>query len=263
MAGEDIIMATQEELKRLHVVQKILEGGLKQVEAAEILSLSDRQVRRVVKRVKAEGGRGIVHKSRGKPSNRKLPDETKGKALVLYRQRYNGFGATLAAEKIKEVEGIQISDETLRTWLIEVGEWKKVRKKRVHRQWRERKHCFGEMIQIDGSHHDWFEGRGDKCVLMGYIDDAANRTYCRFYEYEGTVPAMDSFKRYILRHGIPMSVYLDKHTTYKSPRQLTPEEEIMGITEPLSEFERALKELGVKVIHANSPQALEPVDKLF
>ena len=108
-----------------------------------------------------------------------------------------GFGPTLASEKLSEMEGIEINKDTLRKWLIETGNWEKIRKNRKHRQWRERKHYFGEMIQIDGSHHDWFEGRGPGCVLMGYIDDATGKAYARFYEYEGTMPAMDSFNRYV------------------------------------------------------------------
>ena len=115
---------------------------------------------------------------------------------------------------------------------------------------------------MDGSHHDWLEGRGPRCVLMGYIDDATGTTFGRFYEYEGTIPAMDSFKRYIKRHGIPMSVYLDKHTTYKSNGKPTLEDELND-TKPLSEFERALQELGVEVIHANSPQAKGRVERFF
>ena len=113
----------------------------------------------------------------------------------------------------EETEDISISDETLRLWLIESGDWQKVRKSRGHRQWRERKHYFGEMVQMDGSHHDWFEGRGPKCVLMGYIDDATGTVLGRFHEYEGTIPAMESFKRYAKKYGLPVSVYLDKHTT--------------------------------------------------
>ena len=115
-----------------------------------------------------------------------------------------------------ELEKIKVHQETLRKWLIESGDWKRVRKSRVHRQWRERKHHFGEMVQVDGSHHNWFEQRGPKCVFMGYIDDATGNTSGRFYPYEGTFPAMDSFKWYIKKYGIPMSLYLDKHSTYKS-----------------------------------------------
>lgn len=119
---------------------------------------------------------------------------------------------------------------------------------------------MGEMIQIDGSHHDWFEGRGPRCVLMGYIDDATGRVYARFYEYEGTMPAMDSFKRYIKRYGIPISVYLDKHTTYKSPQKATFP---LYDEKPLSQFERAMKGLGVDVKHAHSPQAKGRIERLF
>ena len=118
------------------------------------------------------------------------------------------------------------------------------------------------MVQMDGSHHDWLEGRGPKLVLMGYIDDATNTIYGRFYDYEGTMPAMDSFKGYVEKYGLPMSVYLDRHTTYKSSKKLTEWEEVEGI-ESLSQFERALKELGVEVIHALSPQAKGRVERLF
>src|SRR4030043_1447361 len=165
MAGEGIIMATQEELRRLHVIEKVLEGGMKQVEAAEILSLSSRHIRRVVKRVRGEGQRGIVHRLRGRPSNRKIPDQLKDKVIKLYRTAYKDFGPTLASEKLLERDGVSISDETLRGWLIKAGDWKRVRKQRKHRQWRERKGYRGEMVQIDGAHHAWFEDRGDPCGL--------------------------------------------------------------------------------------------------
>jgi transposase len=262
MAREGIIMATQEELRRLHVIEKVLEGGLKQVEAAEILSLSSRHIRRVVKRVKKEGQRGIVHRSRGRPSNRKIADQLKDKVIKLYRGRYKDFGPTLASEKLLERDGVSISDETLRRWLIEAGDWKRVRKRRRHRQWRERKGHRGEMVQIDGSHHAWFEDRGEPCVLMGYIDDATGDVFGRFYDYEGTMPAMDSLKRYIRRRGLPLKVYLDGHSTYKSTAKPTIQDELEGV-EPLSEFERALKELGVEVSHAHSPQAKGRIERLF
>jgi len=156
----------------------------------------------------------------------------------------------------------KISDETLRKWLIEEGYWKKRWKRSCFRQWRPRRECFGQMVQMDGSHHDWLEGRGPKLVLMGYIDDATNTIYGRFYDYEGTLPAMDSFKSYVELYGLPISVYLDRHTTYKSSKKLTEWDEIEGV-EALSQFERALKELGVEVIHALSPQAKGRVERLF
>jgi transposase len=262
MAPEGIIMATQEELRRLHVIEKVLEGGLKQVEAAEILSLSSRQIRRVAKRIRREGPRGIVHRSRGRPSKRRIGDKIKDRVIKLYRAQYKDFGPTLASEKLLERDGVSISDETLRGWLIEAGDWKRIRKRRKHRQWRERKGHRGEMVQMDGSHHAWFEDRGDPCVLMGYIDDATGDPFGRFYDYEGTMPAMDSFKRYIRKHGLPLKVYLDGHSTYKSTAKPTIEEQLEG-REPLSEFERALKELGVEVSHAHSPQAKGRIERLF
>jgi transposase len=262
MAGKDIIMASQGELKRLHVVHKVLEGSVRQTEAAGMLSLSTRQTRRIVRRVREEGPQGVVHRLRGKASNRKLPRELKDRVLELYCRKYEEFGPTLAQEKLLELDGICVSDETLRCWLMEAGQWKKKRKGRRHRQWRQRKDRLGEMVQVDGSHHEWFEDRGPACVLMGYIDDATGRVYGRFYGYEGTIPAMDSFKRYIRKQGIPMSLYLDKHTTYRSPGEPSIEDELHG-REPLSEFGRAVSELGVTLIHAHSPQAKGRVERLF
>jgi len=262
MAGEDMIMVRQGELKRLHLIRKVLERVIRQVEAAEILSLSSRQIRRIIKRIRIEGDKGIIHKSRGRSSNRRIAGKIRDKVIQLYRKQYKDFGPTLASEKLLERDGIRVNDETLRMWLIEAGEWKKTRRRKKHRQWRERKHHYGEMVQMDGSHHDWFEGRGPGCVLMGYIDDATGAVFGRFYGYEGTLPAMDSFKRYIKRHGLPLSVYLDKYKTYKSTAKPTIEDELND-REPLSNFERALRELGVEVKHANSPQAKGRIERLF
>jgi hypothetical protein len=262
MAGEDMIMAHPGEIKRLHVIRKVLERVIKQVEAAEILLLSGRQIRRIVKRIRCEGDRGIVHQSRGRASNRRTPDKVKDKVIRLYRAQYKDFGPTLASEKLSERDGIGISGETLRRWLLEAGDWKRSRKGRKHRQWRERKHHYGEMVQIDGSHHAWFEDRGPGCVLMGYIDDATGKVFARFYDYEGSLPAMDSFKGYTKKYGLPMKVYLDKHTTYKSTARPTIQDELDQVG-PLSQFERALKELGVEVLHAHSPQAKGRIERLF
>ena len=262
MTGEDIITMSQRELKRLHVIKKVLDEVLSQVEASEILLLSSRQIRRMVRRVREEGDKGIRHGLRGKKSANRLPKKVKDKVIKLYRGKYEGFGPTLASEKLLDLEGINISKETLRNWLIESGDWKKVRKSRTHRQWRERKHYFGEMVQMDGSHHDWLEGRGSELVLMAYIDDATNRIFARFYDYEGTTPAMESFKHYIKGYGIPMSIYLDRHSTYKSTGKPTIEDELSNKM-PKSQFERALEELGVRVIHAYSPQAKGRIERLF
>ena len=262
MAGKDIIMATQGELKALYVIRKAIDKVITQKEAAEAIDLSERHIRRKLKRVREEGDKGIIHKSRGEPSNRAKPDKIKNKALMLFKAKYPDFGPTLASEKLFERDKIKVNDETLRLWLIEANIPYRKRKKRPHRQWRERKHCYGQMVQMDGSHHAWLEDRGPECVFMGYIDDATGIPFGRFYEYEGTIPAMDSFKRYIKKYDIPLSVYLDKHTTYKSTKKQTIEEQLAN-EESLSQFERVLKELSVEVIHANSPQAKGRVERLF
>lgn len=262
MAGKDIIAMTQEELRRLHVARKAMEKTITQAEAANMVGVSLRQFQRVIKSVREEGDKAVIHKGRGSKPNNTFPVSVKKKALKLYRERYFDFGPTLASEKLLELDGIRVNDETLRLWLIGSNVPYKKRRKRPHRQWRERKDSCGEMVQIDGSHHDWFEGRGPKCVFMGYMDDATGKPFGRFYEYEGTLPAMDSFKRYVKKHGIPLSVYLDKHTTYKSTKKPTVEDQLNDI-EPMSQFARALTELGVKIVYANSPQAKGRIERLF
>lgn len=262
MQGKDIIKMRIKELKRLKVVHETLDRHITQKTAALILELSERQVRRIVRRIRQEGERGIVHRARGSPSKHKIPVEIKDRVISLYEEKYEDFGPTFATEKLFELDKIKISKETLRKWLIEKGLWKRHRKSRQHRQRRLRCECYGQMIQVDGSHHDWLEGRGPKLVLMSYIDDANSKLFARFYDYEGTIPAMDSFKRYIKRYGIPQSIYVDKHTTYKSTKKRTIEDELAN-REAQSQFERALEELGVNIIHANSPEAKGRVERFF
>lgn len=262
MVRKDIIIMKCKELKRLHVIQKAINKGIEQKDASGILKICERQVRRIVKRIREEGEEGIIHRSRGRRAHNATDEKIKTKVLRLCETKYNGFGPTLVSEKLFENEKIKKSDETLRKWLITAGLWQQKRKKRKHRKWRERKSYRGEMVQMDGSHHDWLEGRGPRLVLMGYIDDADNKAYGRFYEYEGTIPAMDSFKRYIRKNGLPQSVYFDNHTTYKSPRKATIEEELEN-RDPMSQFERALSELDVHFIHAKSAPAKGRVERLF
>ncbi|MBL7084520.1 MAG: ISNCY family transposase [Candidatus Omnitrophica bacterium] len=262
MAGRDIITMSQKELKRLHVVHKIFDKKLKQVDAVGILGLCGRQIGRIVARIRKEGDRGIIHKSRSKPSNRTLPKKLKDKVIRLYRQKYPDFGPRFANEKLFEIDKIRIGDQTLRNWLIEDGVWQVTHKRRKYRRWRERKHHFGQMTQVDGSHHDWFEGRGPECVLMGHIDDATSKRFAGFCEYEGTLPFMDSFKRYIKRYGIPQSVYIDRHTTYKSTAKPSIEDELNN-REPLTQVGRALEQLGVEVIYAHSAPAKGRIERSF
>jgi transposase len=262
MVGEDKVLMSVKELRRLSAIHQVMEKRLRQVEASRLLGLTARQIRRIVSRVQEEGDGGLAHRNRGKRSNRAMDERRKTQVLGLYAKRYGDFGPTLAAEKLEERDGIRISDETLRLWLLEAGVTHFKRRKRPHRAWRERKAHRGELIQMDGSHHAWFEDRGPECVLMAYIDDATGRVYGRFYPYEGTIPAMDSFKRYLRRDGIPLSVYLDKHSTYKAWAKPTLAEQLAG-RKPKSQFERALEDLGVAVIHADSPQAKGRIERLF
>ena len=262
MARRDMMVMSIREVKRLKVVQSAIERHITQKTAALMIGLSERQVRRAVKAMREQGDKGIIHGLRGRPSNRRLPEAIREKVLSLYQEQYPDFGPTLAMEKLLECDGITISDETLRMWLMEAGIWKKRRKRSPFRRWRPRRECFGELLQMDGSHHDWLEGRGPELVLMGSIDDATNTTYGRFHDYEGTLPAMDSFRGYVKKYGLPMSIYVDRHTTYKSSKKLTEWDEVEGI-KTLSQFERAFMELGVEVIHAQSPQAKGRIERLF
>lgn len=262
MVGEDRVIMSVKELRRVHVIRQTMEKKLTQVKAGTVLGLTTRHVRRLIERVTQAGDQGLAHQGRGKPSNRRIPDTVKTTVLTLYEKRYADFGPTLATEKLAERHGITLSDETLRRWLRERGVVHFPRRKRPHRAWRARRAHVGELLQLDGSHHDWFEGRGPRCVLMAYIDDANSRVFVRFYEYEGTIPAMDSFQRYVQYYGIPLAIYADKHTTYQSPAPPTVDEQLAGIT-PTSQFGRALGELGVELIAARSPQAKGRVERLF
>jgi len=262
MQREEFVTVRMKELKRLKVIHEILARRITQRVAAGILGLSVRQIKRIAKRVRTEGQRGIVHRSRGRPSTRRLSDKVKLHVIALYGKEYKGFGPTFAAEKLFEKYKIRVSGETLRQWLMEEGLWKRQRKGRKHRKCRPRKECCGQMVILDGSHHDWLEGRGPELVLMAYIDDATSKIFLRFYDYEGTIPAMDSFKRYLKRYGLPQRIYTDRHTTYKSPKKPTIEDELAN-REPQSQFERALDELGVDFIHANSPEAKGRIERVF
>lgn len=259
---EDIVQMSQRELVRVHITREVLDKRLSQIEAADKLDLSTRQIRRIIRRVELEGDSGIAHKLRGKISARRIPDKLRQKTLGLYRKDYYDFGPTFACEKLFDINHIKISDETLRNWLIAEGLWQKRRKGRKHRQWRERKHRFGEMTQMDGSHHAWFEDRGPKCVLMGYIDDATGIKYGRFHTYEGTMPAFESLKRYIERYGIPLCIYLDRHSTYNGWAKLTIDEQLRD-EKSLSQFEQAAKKLGIHIIHAQSAPAKGRIERSF
>jgi len=235
---------------------------ISQVEAADLLNISDRQIRNLIGKVKWKGSKGIAHGNRGKGSPRKMAADQEERIAGIVRSRYWDFRPTFAAEKLWEIEGIKVSKEKLRQIMIAAGLWRVRHRKRDIHQWRERRHFFGEMVQMDGSHHDWLEGRGPKLVLMGYIDDATNTVFGRFYDYEGVWPAMDSLERYIGLYGVPRSLYLDKHSTYKTTRPADLDELLRG-EEAKTQFERAAKEAGADILHANSPQAKGRIERKF
>jgi len=223
--------------------------------------LSVRQVRRLWKQYRARGDVGLIHGLRGRPSNHAKKASFKKQVLERYGDRYADFGPTLAAEHLSE-DGLQVRRETLWRWLLKAGLWSRRQRRAVHRSRRERRSCLGEMVQMDGSHHDWFEGRCGRCILMVMIDDATSRTWARFFEGETTQAAMEVFGSYVRKYGLPHSLYVDRDSIYRSDRQATVEEELRGQTAPATQFARAMAQLNVELILANSPQAKGRVERM-
>jgi transposase len=252
---------SQKERDRLKVMASLNEGRLKQKLAARQLGLSTRQIKRLLRRYRAEGDAGLVHRSRGRRSNRKLPDELRQKVLACLRRDYADFRPTFATEKLAERDGLAVSHETVRQWMMAEGLWSGRPRRETHRQWRERRECFGEMVQMDGSPHAWFEGRSPvEPVLMTLIDDATGRRMQRFYEYEGTEPALDLLGRWLRQYGRMVDIYADKAGHLKVNRALTGAEARAG-REAETQVTRALRELGIGYIPANSPQAKGRVER--
>src|SRR5262245_19458307 len=255
----DELRMSRKERERLEVCARVKRGEVSLVKAAELLRLSYRQAKRVYRRFRKGGGRGLVHRSRGRKSNRATAAATRQAILKCFRERYSDFGPTLAAEHLAR-DGHAVDHETLRRWLLDVGLWQKRRRRRVHRRWRARKEYLGEMLQMDGSEHDWFEGRRGRAVLMVLIDDATSCTSARFYESETTAAAFDVFGRYVRRHGLPRSLYVDRDSIYRTTRDATAEETLEQIG-PETQLSRAMRQLGVRLICARSPQAKGRVER--
>jgi len=254
-----VLRLSAKERKRLELLSRVREGVLKLVEAAGLCQVSYRQMKRVWKRYREEGDAGLVHRGRARASNRRLPGPFREQVLQRYIQRYPDFGPTLASEYLAK-DGLRVDHETLRRWLLEAGVWQKKRKRQKHRQYRERRAHPGELIQMDGSHHDWWEGRGERAVLMVMVDDATNRTYARFYEAEDTRAALDIFGRYARRYGLPQALYVDRDSIYECTRDSRIDEDLRG-QGPQTQFARAMKTLAVEIIPANSPQAKGRVER--
>ena len=255
----DIRMSVRER-RRLEILSRVKDGLITLKGSAELLGLSYRHIRRIFKRYREEGDNGLVHKGRGKPSNMRIAEKTRKAALKLYVEKYEDFGPTLASEHLAASDGYEVNRETLRGWLIKDGLWQKKRRRKKHRAWRERKEHTGELVQMDGSHHDWFEGRRGKAVLMVMVDDASSRTFARFFEGETTRAAMETFRTYVECYGLPQALYVDRDSIYRCEREPTVEEQLKQIG-PLTQFGRAMKELGVKIIPAYSPQAKGRVER--
>lgn len=256
----DITMSAKER-RRLEVLARVRDGNLILMKAAEWMVLSYRQAKRVWRRYRQEGDRGLIHRSRGQASGRSKGESFRQAVLDLYDQRYKGFGPTLASEHLAD-DGYPLDHDTLRRWLIRAGRWERQRGRVRHRQRRERKAQAGELVQMDGSEHDWFEGRDPRAVLMVMIDDATNRTYARFFEAETTVAAMETFERYARRHGLPRALYVDLDSIYRVPHgKPSVAEQLAGQIRPLTQFERAMRTLGVRIVPAYSPQAKGRVER--
>jgi transposase len=250
-------MSTKE-LSRLEVMQKLSEKRMSQKEAASVLAISVRHVKRLLRAYRRYGAQGLISKRRGRPSNNRLAEASKQKALDLLKSKYQGFGPTLAHEKLVEGEGLKISDESIRQLMIAEGLWKarKARKVTVH-QMRERRACFGELVQIDGSPHAWLEDRGPACSLLVYIDDA---TGClgelRFVESESFFSYAQASRAYFERHGKPVAFYSDKHGIFR----VNAKNALSGTG--VTQFGRAMKSLDIELICANTPQAKGRVERV-
>jgi transposase len=250
------IEMSRQERDRLKLLHGVVVGDRLQKEAARLLRLTSRQVRRLVRRLQDQGDQGIIHRLRGQPSNRRLSAELRQQVLAEYRQRYVGFGPTFACEKLAE-QGLKISHDTLRRWLIEEGLWQGQRKREKHRQRRPRRACFGELVQMDTSIHDWLEGRGETMVLVAMIDDATGRIEAGFYSGETVEAHFDLLGRWLRKNGRPLALYTDRDSIFETAgkHQHDPEGQ--------TQFGRALAELDIERITAYSPQAKGRVERLF
>jgi hypothetical protein len=249
------------ERKRLTIMVGVKEQEMTLVQASELMGVCYRQSKRIWQRYQADGDAGLVHRLRGKPGARRKPAALRAPALARYaEERYADFGPTLMAEQLLK-EKLVVDHETLRRWRLAEGTHTVRRRKQQHRQWRERKPSFGAMVQLDGSHHDWFEGRGPKCVLMVMVDDATNRMRARFFAEETTRASYDVLEGWVRKHGLPASLYVDRDSIYRCEGVASIAEQLAR-KQPQTQFGRAMQVLGVELILANSPQAKGRVERM-
>lgn len=256
-----LLPMSKREINRYEIIKRLLRKEINSSEAARLLQLTTRHVRRLKNRVRQLGAAGLIHRARGKKGNRALPDTERAKIICLLRERYIGFKPTFAGEQLAARHQIHRDPKTIRQIMIDEKLWKpKSRHAQItHRQWRERKAHYGEMEQFDGSYEHWFEDRAPKCCLLAAVDDATGTiTRAQFVADEGVLPVFAFWKEYVQEQGKPHSIYLDKLSTYKLSDDLAKENH-----DALSQFERAMMDLGIKPISANSPQAKGRIERLF
>lgn len=257
---EKLTTMSQKEIKKYDIIKKLINKEVNSSEAAKLLNLTTRHIRRLKKRVAKEGINALVHGNRGKESNRCIPEEDRNRIVDLIQRDYSDFGPTLATEKLRDTHNIMYGISAIRSIMIKEKIWHpKQRKEEKYHSWRERKDNYGELIQYDGSYEYWFEDRGEKSCLLASIDDATSRVTAKLDKHEGVVPTFDFWRKYIEQFGKPHAIYVDKFSTYSMNHKLAKEN-----FDTLTQFERAMeKDLGIEIITANSPQAKGRVERLF
>ena len=251
------------ELTRVEVLARVKAGALRVKSAAVLLQVSYRQAKRLVRRYRAAGAKGLRHGSAGRRSNHARPTAERDRVLALIREKYSGpvdvrFGPTLAAEHLAREDGVTVHHDTLRRWMLTAGLWSRARTRAPHRQRRERKAHFGELVQLDGSFHSWYEARAPHGCLMNLVDDATGRTLARLGDAETIWAAVDVLRRWIEAYGVPLALYTDWKNVYV--RVPNAEEQVTGAV-PLTQFGRMCASLGIQIIAASSPQAKGRVER--
>jgi transposase len=257
-----LITMAKRELDRYEILLRVLRKEITAQKAGELVGLSKRQIQRLKKRVNKKGAKGLIHGNRGKKSNRRIPDAQRTKIAELLKEQYSDFKPTFAAEKLKELHAIDRDPKTIRSIMIAEGLWspRQGRSEEHHRAWRKRKDAYGEMVQFDGSYHHWYEGRGEsaeQCILAAIDDATSTVSKASFSAHEGVLPVFAFWKAYLLTHGKPRCIYLDKFSTYKMQHRVAMENPDLK-----TQFQRVCDTLGIELIFANSPQAKGRVERL-
>ncbi|MBD0415307.1 ISNCY family transposase [Oryzicola mucosus] len=252
-----LIAMSERDLQRIEVLSRVIAGRMTIVSAAYVLDLSTRQVRRLLNRIQTGGAASIRHRSIGRPSNNRIGDGVRDYAMTLVRERYADFGPTLATEKLAERDGLRVSRETVRSWMADAGLWLSRKQRRTFHQPRLRREAYGELVQIDGSEHRWFEDRGPSCSLLVFVDDATGRLMqLRFVRSESAFTYFEALKLYLQAHGAPVAFYSDRHSVFRVAKK-----DAKG-GQSVTQFGRALCELNIEILCANSSQAKGRVERM-